>query len=142
MLSWIIWYLEDELERCRYLIRSAKEGKLTIDDKYWYHLARKPYETSEYYYLHLLSSVRIDPKFADQIQRKVHFNRVLVEKKRAAEELADQRAAASGLMECPICFKHLEMVEMECCHSLCEECIHKWLSKSNQCPLCRQIVVK
>ena len=44
------------------------------------------------------------------------------------------------ISKCPICYKNFledKMIQTDCNHSFCIECITKWLSKNNTCPLCR-----
>ncbi len=38
---------------------------------------------------------------------------------------------------CPVCDEEKKKVDLECQHSVCEECIQKWVRKENSCPMCR-----
>ena len=42
-------------------------------------------------------------------------------------------------MECSICMEiKNDLVELDCSHSFCNECIEKWKANSNSCPHCRE----
>ena len=44
-------------------------------------------------------------------------------------------------VQCNICFiENMNVISTPCNHNYCKECILKWLFKSNQCPVCRQII--
>ena len=38
---------------------------------------------------------------------------------------------------CPVCDDEKERVDLDCTHSICVDCIQKWVRKENSCPLCR-----
>ncbi len=51
-----------------------------------------------------------------------------------------QTILVETISECPICFYQKKLVSIRCVnnHSFCENCIKKWRSKSEKCPMCRQ----
>lgn len=38
---------------------------------------------------------------------------------------------------CGICLESKNMVRTDCKHIYCDECLQKWMDRSNTCPLCR-----
>ena len=41
--------------------------------------------------------------------------------------------------DCPICFERTQNnIITECDHIFCKDCIEKWMSKNDKCPLCRE----
>ena len=46
--------------------------------------------------------------------------------------------------ECPICFTELKenenVIETNCKHNFCQECIEIWMKENNTCPFCRMII--
>lgn len=41
-------------------------------------------------------------------------------------------------MQCPICTDKIkDIIELECSHSFCRECIREWFKQKHTCPVCR-----
>ena len=44
-------------------------------------------------------------------------------------------------MSCPICYEdvndNITLVQLPCEHSICSECLNRWIRESNDCPICR-----
>lgn len=61
----------------------------------------------------------------------------------AEMELGSENSSESGV-QCAVCLRHLEKGEearsLPCQHIFHRICIDSWLSKSRQCPVCRQLV--
>ena len=45
-----------------------------------------------------------------------------------------------SMEECPVCFETVskkQIIRLECLHTLCFSCGHRWLTEHMSCPLCR-----
>lgn len=41
-------------------------------------------------------------------------------------------------MSCIICYNERKLIQTECHHFFCKECLKSWISESRSCPICRQ----
>ena len=42
--------------------------------------------------------------------------------------------------QCCICLEEKTLIETECKHKFCNNCITEWTNKNNNCPLCRKSI--
>jgi len=57
-----------------------------------------------------------------------------------ADHLLSSEPTSSVEKECIICMEKDATLVLPCCHSFCEDCISKWKSKNETCPVCRVTV--
>lgn len=136
LLLWIAEYNTYEIERFNFLI---DEVQIPTSNIFWYYASHKPLDDGKTYYLNILRDIQINTDDFDRLYRKIETNRLQLLAKELAAELAAEEA---GLPECPICSFRKDMPKTICNHQICPECLHKWLDKSANCPICRTILVQ
>ena len=87
------------------------------------------------------------------LNQKMTVNFKLKKKKRSASKLTENQTNSSDYKEnnpepdvCPICFDEIKNVdnilETDCKHVYCEDCIRMWLVDNKTCPFCRMTIIE